>query len=516
MNLPVIVPTRRPVAERLRRLGRTVWCGAGLAAAALLLAGCASPGAPGSAREFDWGPIASRLQDPAGGMHLKALGPVYERANDTNGLSCWAVRPFASGGDEKDEHASREALWPLMFSWDLENSHSVRVLTSFYTDFDKTDPQARWQWWCFPFWFQGRDSFGTNYAACFPLGGTIRQFAFQDEVFFALWPLYIHNVQKGEHSYHVLWPIFCRENNERNDRFRIWPLYGWNIRRGDFDKQFCLWPIVSWARYDRPGVSGYGYLVFPLFGHIKRENQEDWMLLPPFFKYGTSAHQTLGYAPWPFIQWASGDVEKFYAFPFWGYKTVGHIHSGFYAWPLGWWRNMERPDGKVYRYTFAPVWYSESTWKAAKPPREGERPREPQQVLAPPPPPATNCVVRYWHFWPLCDYERIDAQSRFRALKLWPMRHSAMIEREFAPIWTLYQHTRAGENSSDELLWGLVRRQNRGDEASRFSLFPLVEWGHDDKAAGTSSWNLLKGLVGYEREGTNANLRLLWFIKLGL
>ena len=125
-------------------------------------------------------------------------------------------------------------------------------------------------------------------------------------------------------------------------------------------------------------------------------------------------------------------------------------------------------------------------------------------------------MTRYWHVWPLCDYERIDAQSRFRALKLWPLRHSAMIEREFAPIWTLYQHTTAGTNSSDELLWGFLRRQNRGDEASRFSLFPLVEWSHDDQGETTRDWHLLKGLVGYERTGTNANLRLLWFIKLGL
>ena len=501
---------------------------------AALLAGCATPGAPGSAREFDWGPIASRLHDPAGGTHLKALGPIYERATDEKGLSTWAVRPFISGGAEKDEHAAGETLWPLMFTWDLENSHSVRVLTSFYTDFDKTNPNSRYQWWFFPFWYQGRDVGGTNYHACFPFGGTIRQFAWQDEAFFVLWPLYIHNVQNGEDSYHVLWPVYCRENNAKNDRFRIWPVYGRNIRRGEYDKRFCLWPFVSWAHYDRPGYSGYGYLVLPLWGHVKREDEEDWMLLPPFFKYGTSAHQTLGWAPWPFIEWATGDIDKLYFWPLWGHKTVGHIHSGFYAWPLGWWRNMERPDGKVYRYTLAPVWYSESTWRGDKPPRarEGERPREPElkkpalaaaptpepppQVVVPPPPPATNCVLRYWHVWPLCDYERSGEQSRFRVLKLWPLRHSAMVEREFAPIWTLYQHLRAGASSSDELLWGVVRRQNRGDEASRFSLFPLVEWNHDDQAAGRREWNLLKGLVGYEREGADAHLRLLWFIKLGL
>ncbi|MCX7009076.1 MAG: hypothetical protein NTY53_17815, partial [Kiritimatiellaeota bacterium] len=145
------------------------------------------------AREFDWGPIASRLKDPAGGTHVKVLGPIYEHATDTNGLSFWAVRPFTSGGGEGDEHAASETLWPLMFSWDFQNNHSARVLTSFYTDFDKTNPDSRWQWWLFPIWFQGRDATGTNYAACFPLGGTIRQFAWQDEVFFVLWPLYIHN-----------------------------------------------------------------------------------------------------------------------------------------------------------------------------------------------------------------------------------------------------------------------------------------------------------------------------------
>ena len=479
----------------------------GLSVVALLLTGCATPSLSPGAREYDWGPVASRLNDPAGGTHQKALGPVLERATDTNGLSFWAVRPFASGGDEKDEHAAGEALWPLMFSWDLQNNHSVRVLTSFYTDFDKTNPNSRWQWLCFPFWYQGRDTNGNNYAACFPFGGTIRQFAWQDKVTFFLWPLYIHNIQKGEDSYHVLWPVFCRENNERNDRFRLWPLYGWNIRRGDYEKHFCLWPLVSWAHYDRPGAIGYGYLIFPLFGHIKRENQEAWMALPPFFKYATSAQQTLGYAPWPFIQWATGDIEKFDVWPVWGYKNVGHIHGGFYLWPLGWWRHLERPGETVHRHTFAPFWISESAWSAAKPP---------PPTATPAPPPATNCVTRYWHFWPFCVYERVGDQARFRTLKLWPMQHSAMIEREYAPIWTLYQHTRAGANSSDELLWGLVRRSNRGTDQGHFSLFPLVEWDHDDRGNGTLDWNLLKGLIGYKNDGTNSAIRLLWFGRIAL
>jgi hypothetical protein len=486
---------------------------------ALLLAGCASPGLNRKAGEFDLGPLASRLTDPAGGTHLKVAGPLYERASDTNGLSFWAVRPLTSGGGENADRRAGEVLWPLAYSWDFQNSHSVRVLTSFYTDYDTTNPNARWQWWCFPFWFQGRTAGGTNYAAFFPIGGTVRDFLFQDKSFFVLWPLYIHNVLKGEHSYHVLYPVFCRENNARNDRFRLWPLYGWNIRRGEFDKRFCLWPLVSWARYESPGGTGYGYLVFPLYGHIKRENQESWMVLPPFFKYATSAKETMGYAPWPIIQWQTGDLEKFYVWPLWGYKNYGHIHGGFYLWPLGWWRHFERPGEQLHRYTFAPFWMSESEWGPGKPAQTvmSERAREPLPPLkmAEANAAVTNCAYRYWHFWPLCEYLRQGDQSRFRLLKLWPKRYGSMIEREFAPLWTLYQRQHAGQNSSDELLWGLVRRSSRGEEQSRFSLFPIVEWGHDDKEQ-NGGWNLLKGLVGYEHEGTNSYLRLLWFLKLGL
>ena len=473
-----------------------------------LLAGCATPTTQSRGQDFDWGPVASRLHDPSGGTHLKAIGPVYEHAADTNGLTLDAVRPFYSTAAETDEKSVSEFLWPLEFSWDFQNNHGRRVLTSFYTDFDKTNSNSRWRWWCFPFWYQGRDAYGTNYTAFFPLGGEFHEFLFQDEANFVLWPLYLHNRVQDENSYHILWPVYCRENNAKNDRFRIWPFYGWNIKRGESDKRFCLWPFVTWGTYQHPDASGYGYLVLPLWGHMKLENQESWMLLPPLLKYGTSAKQKMGYMPWPVIQWASGDVDKFYFWPVWGYRNYSHIHGGFYLWPLGWWKHLDRAGETVHRYTFAPLWFSESTWRAEKP-----------TVAAPAPqplPPATNCVTRYWHLWPLCAYERFGTQSRFRTLMLWPMRHSGSMEREYTPFWTLYTHITAGDNADDEFLWGLIRRQRRGTESNRFSLFPLVEWGHDQSGVGTSEWNLLKGLIGYERDGTNTTVRLLWFGHIAL
>ena len=478
---------------RLLALGLLPLCLAGRAAALRL-----PPG------EFDWGPLASRLSDPAGGTHVKVLGPLFEVGADQRQLRFWAVRPFCSAAAESEDKGAGEFLWPVSFAWDFRENHSIRILTSFLTDFDRNDPGSRWHWWLFPFWFQGRDAQGRSYAALFPFGGTIHDFLGQDEVDFVLFPIYGHSRFKDEDSYQVLWPVFCRENSDRNDRFRVWPLYGWNIRRGEFDKRFCLWPIFNWVRYDHPGASGYGYLVFPLWGHIKRENQEAWMILPPFFKYGAGGGQSMGYMPWPFIQWSSGQVDKFYLWPLWGYKNEQFIHSGFYLWPLGWWKNIDRANESVHRYTFAPLWFSESAWRAARPP-----------PAAPPDTPAvTNCVSRYWHLWPLCSYERLGDQARFRSLFLWPLRRTAPVEREYAPVWTIYQHTRAGGNADDEVLWGLLRHQRRGATAGRTALFPLVEWSYDRETQ-SRDWALLKGLVGYERAGPRKAVRVLWFLRFG-
>lgn len=477
------------------------WWLAGACAAALCPA--IATRATGATNEFDWGPLASRLSDPAGATHIKALGPIFERGADMHDINFWAIRPFYSTATENEDHSASEFLWPVAFAWDFHSDHTRRILTSYYADYNVNDPHSRWHWWCFPFWFQGRDSKGETYHAFFPLGGTIHEFLFQDEVDFALWPIYGHSRLMDEDSYNVLWPIFCRENNAKNDRLRVWPIYGWNIRRDDLDQRFALWPVFTWARYYRPGGSGYGYLVLPLWGHIKRENQEAWMLLPPFFKYATSDQHSKGYAPWPFIQWDSGDIDKVWAWPIWGYKNVDHVHSGFYLWPLGWWRHMIRAGDQVHRYIVAPIWYSETTWQAKKTPENASLP-------------ATNCVARYWQVWPLCDYERSGDQARFRMLKLWPLRHTAPIEREYAPIWTLYQHVVAGDNTDDEFLWGLVRHQRRGNVSSHGSIFPLVEWNRDRRGTGAHDWNLLKGLLGYEDDGTNSAVRLLWFGRIEL
>ena len=116
--------------------------------------------------------------------------------------------------------------------------------------------------------------------------------------------------------------------------------------------------------------------------------------------------------------------------------------------------------------------------------------------------------------WPLYSYRREGDESRFRTLELWPFSPSAAVERNWAPLWTLWSHTRLGEASDTEVLWGLYRDTRRPGAAHRVSLFPLFETA-GDPAAEARSWSVLKGLVGRERVGSQVRWRLLYFMTFG-
>ena len=70
------------------------------------------------------------------------------------------------------------------------------------------------------------------------------------------------------------------------------------------------------------------------------------------------------------------------------------------------------------------------------------------------------------------------------------------------------------DEREQELLWGLWRRRS-GGAVSSMSAFPLVD--SSGTADGqTRSWNLLRGLFGYEREGLRRSVRLLYWLRFGL
>jgi hypothetical protein len=450
-------------------------------------------------REFDFGFIASRLEDPDGNMRLKLLGPIYERAVSTHGAQLRAVRPFYSSyTDPATERHEKDMVWPIAAAKRFRHEFSWRVLLTWYLDYDRTDSKSRYRFWSLPIYFQGRDRNQGFYMAIFPLGGRVCDILGRDEIRFVLFPLYAKSRINDVQTKDILWPIYSRTEGEGIHRFRVFPFYGRNQHRENFEKRFIMWPFWTWAHYKYPRASGTAYVLWPLWGHFDLEDQKAWLFVPPLVRFSCGQRMNYNYCPWPLIQWSSGEIEKFYLWPLWGKKNMQGVRSAFFLWPI--FRTEQRDRGETYsqRFLAMPFIYSEI-----------RKQRSHDPTVRP------TVVARYHKIWPLLSYIQEDDHTRFRLLELWPLKNTGPVEREYAPIWTLFSHTVSGDSCDDELLWGLYRNRKRGSEYRSVSLFPVVSWTRDDRERESREWLILKGLLGYKREGTRKSLRVLYLFHVG-
>lgn len=469
-------------------------------------------------REFDFGPIASRHKDVHDEWHLKGLGPFFEKAsatvvdeNATQDMHFVATRPFYSSVDDPaHDRTASDYLWPLATKRSLRNQSNWRALIFFGFNHDTEVKKPRYRLWLIPFYFQGRDAKGLNYRAVFPLGGSLHEFIGRDEINFVLFPIRSTSKLNDLRTSNWLWPIISETKGDETYRRRVFPFYGYSRRDGQYEKKFVMWPIWNQSRYYYTNSSGFGYILFPLVGHMKLTDQETWWAIPPLFRFTHGKQEDKIYCPWPFFQYAKSHntnapgaaliqraeykgYEKLYIWPLWGHKRIGNLDQTFYLWPLIWRQQVERTDYTQRRFLVVPFFIAQSEQKES-----GE------------------ISKRYNKFWPLYSYRRQGDESRFRMLELWPFAEAAAVERNWAPLWTLYSRVGRGQNMDCEFLWGLYRNQKRGSDGRYFSVFPVFDWKRDNEMDRLRRWNLLKGLIGYERDDSRSRIRLLYFLHLNL
>ncbi len=447
---------------------------------------------------WDFGFIASRHEDVRGNLHDKAVGPFYERVPGDDHPHGWAVRPVASTFENPDLGTSGyDIFWPLAISRDVREEEYRRALIFYSYDHGDDNP-PRDRLWLFPFYFQGSDRQGEDYRALFPLYGSIHEFLGRDEISFVLWPLYSTSKLNDLETVNVLWPLISRTTGEDKYRARFFPFYGISRDEGKFDKRFILWPFWNDVTYHYPQSHGSGFVLFPLFGRLNLSTEKTTWVLPPFFRFTSGEERDIIHCPWPFFQWSSGDKEMLYLWPLWGNKKLGGLDRTFVLWPIFWHETDTHPEGETFRFRVWPIYTYYSL--LSDPAESGEREKLAQRTKV----------------WPLFSYRRYGEDSLFRFLELWPFRHADAVDRNIAPLWTLYARERSGENVDHEILWGLFRNQKRGDDYRYWSLFPLFDYERDArKEEVQGGWSILKGLIGWERDGERAGLRLLYFLKFG-
>jgi hypothetical protein len=408
--------------------------------------------------------------------------PFYDNLTTDQG-SFFAIRPLYSH-TVVEEGELRDVFWPLYSRKEFKDEKTSRALIFWYTHtFDAGEESPRSRNWLLPVYFQGRDVNGKGYFALFPLGGTIREFLGRDEILFVLFPLFGKSRINDVKTTSVLWPVYSHTRGEGIRRDRVFPIVGKSVLEGKYEKKFVLWPFWTSAEYFYPGDSGKSWLLFPICGRAKMDQESTFWVIPPFFRFTEGARQNKMYCPWPFIQTAESEKSnKLYIWPLWGRKEFkgGLKHRTFVLWPIFWSEKTQESRLIKTRRMAVPFFFLERGFLRAEGVADGERIE----------------VSNYWKLWPLMSWQREEAVSRFRMLEFWPLKNSAPVERNWAPLWTLYKRTNHDGVIRKDIVWFAWHSEN-------------------EPAAERKEWSLLKGLLAYKREAETRSVRFLYFIRLG-
>jgi hypothetical protein len=464
-------------------------------------------------KELDLGFVFNSFKIEDYGSRISCMAPFYESITFPNESKFWAIRPLYSYSyNAKNDRTIRDILWPLVSDKIFNNQRMTRILLYYNLDYDTTDYKSDYAASVFPLLFWGRNRQGNPYFAAVPFGGTIDNFLGSDEAEFILFPLYSKYRTGKMTSTNFLWPIFNYTSGPGVERYRVWPLYGRNINEDIWAKHFVLWPIWTDVTYHLEGAKGYSFILFPLYGQTRTQNQSTTWVFPPLFRFSFSEPQTMIYCPWPFFQYMKGDWNKLYFWPIWGTKEYAGVRRDFYLWPLMSRRYTQRPTMIQSSFQFIPFFYYENRMEVERKITSvfNEETKDISKLdYSKYPVINSESMSKYVKIWPVFSYRRLDDNYSVRVLDLWPGRSWPALERNYSPFWTVYSHYKLDNVHSDTLLWGLWRYRSIEDYKSA-SIFPLYNQVRDTDSF---RWNFLYGLFGYNREKETKHVKLLYLIK---
>lgn len=449
--------------------------------------------------DIDFAPLFSIDRDVSGAGRIRALGPLFEFTSAADDKEMWAVRPLTSFESFGVNHKTqRNVLWPVWMGESFQDEYQWYIMFLInWLNYDINDPASRYRFWMLPFYIQGRDAHGENYLAVFPVGGKVNEFLGRDKIWFVLFPLALYSSVNDVETRSYLWPVFSRTTGRGNDRFRVFPVYGYARLRQDYMKKFIMWPIWTAAEYRYAGSSGFAYVFFPFYGRVHLENQDSWMVVPPFFRFAKGDKGGMIHCPWPFFQRRWGETNLFYIWPLFGRKQFEYITRYFFLWPITSLTVRKHENTEHTRFLLMPFITSQS--KTVK--NAGK-------------PDAETVEKRFFKFWPLISYDRAGDSLEVRVPNLWPFKDFRAITRNYAPLWTLYSRDRQNGVTEDELLWGLFKYRRGKDAGVKISLFPFISV-EKNTITDSSEWSVLKGLFGCKRLADKRRFRFLYFFSFG-
>jgi hypothetical protein len=440
-----------------------------------------------------WPLLDDRAAPSADYRSLHLLGPLLKY--ETKGLETeYAVRPLFYRATDSEGVSQTDLFYPLFGYKREQDATSFHLFHLLNYDFGRRESGSRNRFYLFPLLFYGEEEQG-RYAALFPFGGTLYHWFGRDRISFALFPLYGRTERAATRIDNVLWPFFARISGEDESGFKLWPLYGQSSKRGVYSKRFFLWPFFFRESIGLDGDNPTESVGALPFYYARESRQESYRAVAwPFFSW--QEDRVRGYqawnAPWPLVRVMRGESwHGLRLLPLFADETMDVRRQRWYLWPIYKIEEMNtelisRHRERVLFFLYSDV--REEKWE-------------------------TGDSLRRIDLWPLFGYQRRGGVSHLHLFSLvepfFPGNQA--IERLWAPLWRVYQQKwDARGNRVASLLWNFFWYERRGDTVA-WELFPLLGYRAGAKEQEIS---LLKGLVRYRRDGTDAQLSL-FFLPLG-
>jgi hypothetical protein len=400
---------------------------------------------------------------------LRGLGPLIEFSSKKDpARQLKAFRPLISSEESPDSYAL-DILWPF-FVYRENNFEKYWRLFLLYSGRSKLSGEEslgdgeKPHSGLIPLWLYGRDKDDTFYWSVFPFYGEARDFLSYDSMYYVMFPVYLKTKKGDSHGEAYFWPIWNYDESPSFKKFRFFPFYAYHDRPNSFRRASYLWPFFHSAEYYTVKDAGSAWMLWPFYGENRFKNLKSWSVLWPFFSLyrreseENGAKDGFGFnAPWPIVQYKRNvDIDeknenrKSYIWPLIGRAESLNSEYQFVFWPFFSSLYTYGEQGKVDWVWILPFYWS----KHAHDDKGKER-------------------EKYRNFYPFISFLERDDFCEIRIFDLWFQRNMPAVERNWTPLWVLFDYQSKGDTFRHDFLWGILKYYSSPTAGEDFSLFPF-------------------------------------------
>lgn len=403
-------------------------------------------------------------------FELRVLGPLFELSGDGGTELSVSVRPLF-GFKKSDRESGMEAVWPFAAARSKPSGDVLWV----FPYFRYTGPDSRGSGnFVAPLCYWASRSDGTWDWLVFPFAGDVNELFSLGHTRFLLFPLLLETRKNGMDTRSVLWPLFSHSAGRNEEKIRLLPFYASRRIDGLRRNQAWFWPLLTSAHSLSPDMPGYAFFSFPLGGYEQWGNFTGSSVLWPFFTWKSRTDSSFSVnAPWPFFRYGRGAHREsvLYIWPLWGRSVSANAHFSFWLWPVGWYSESRTPQ-------------TVRTWRCVLPLYWSMYSRDRK---------SGKDISRWRHFWPLISAVSENGRETVRVPDLMPLKRVGAVERNYAPLWTLFQLDRSEHGCNLDLLWGMFGWMKSGTR-SRLVIGPFYSQ-YEDREKNFSESQIFWGLV---------------------